>query len=850
MKKIMRFIVGEKKVERKLSKIIKQINAAEKILNPHPGNFKKLTLEFKKRFSDGEPLDSILPDAFAVCRSASEHVMKMRHFDVQLMGGISLHKGSIAEMKTGEGKTLVATLPAYLNSLTGRQVHIVTVNDYLAKRDADIMRPLYESLGLTVKSLQSNMEHHEKADTYSADVLYATSSNLGFDYLRDNMANHIGEILQTDLYYAIIDEVDSILVDDARTPLIISGATELNVAIPTIMNNLSSEFTTYWWNNKADNDSTIIEEDVVLNEKDKTAILNDSGYKKLERLLVENGVLKEGMDLYDVSMLYLVNACQTALKATHIYKNSVDYLVVEGKVKIINQSTGRIEEGRRWSDGLHQSIEVKERVEINADNETLGTVSLQNFFRMYDKLSGMSGTAKAEAEEFRNVYGMGVVSVPTNKPLLRTDKRDEIFLDEKSKIAAIISNIIEMRELKRPVLVGTSSVEESDMISEKLLKKGIRHQILNAKHHLKEAKIISEAGQPGSVTIATNMAGRGTDILLGGSLGDRLKALENPTQEDIKVVKAHWKSSHNKVLKAGGLHVIGTSRNESRRVDDQLIGRAGRQGDPGSSKFFVSLEDKIMRVFGPKTKSILKNVGFEEGEGVSISFLDKAIRNSQSKIEAQGYNMRKDLLKYDDITNMQRIQVYSMRHELLTANDPWSVLQIYVNRSLDEVIDSYIPFNGMIELWDTIGLELFFEKNLKLKIEITKFINSHEGKEDELHDFVRKEISKVIQLWERKITNSDFEKFSREIMLYTIDKNWREQITELDQLREGIHLRGYAQKDPVQEYGKDALRMFKDMIHNIKGEFLENTFKALTAVIEEKEVNEKKLLESSINIIK
>lgn len=826
------FTFGQGSVLRHMEKTISKINKAGKEINGETCDFILETNKLKDQVGAGASLDSVLPKAFALCRAASEKYMGMRHYDVQLMGGISLHKGSIAEMNTGEGKTLVASLPAFLNSLAGQQVHIVTVNDYLAKRDADIMRPLFEGLGLTVGALQSNLRGQERLDAYANDIIYATSSELAFDYLRDNMAVSREEVLQKHLSFAIVDEVDSILIDEARTPLIISGQGDLEVNIPSLMDALLPHFSVHWWDDKKDKDDNI-KEDIVLDEKNQNARLMESGFIKLEEKLKEIGVISAEAELYHSEYSFLVSRFTTAARAEYVFKHHVDYLVSEGQIKIINQSTGRLEEGRRWSDGLHQAIEIKEKVEVKPDNQTLGTVSLQNFFRMYDKLSGMSGTAYSEFEEFGEVYGMGVVRIPTHKPSLRKDEKDMVYLTEIAKIKAILEDIRKKQASGRPVLVGTASVQESDRISRELDILGLPHQVLNAKQHGREAHIISQAGRPGTVTIATNMAGRGTDILLGGSLKDWIADLGDAADESaIKTLTAHWKASNQQVIAAGGLHVVGTTRNDSRRIDDQLVGRAGRQGDPGSSKFYVSLEDKLMRLFGgAKYQNFFRSMGMEENEGIEHNMLNKAIKKSQSQIEGQHSSVRKELLKYDDIVNMQRKSIYSMRSDWLFSDENWLNVEGIIMTGLDVIMDNHIPKGHFIETWNIEGLEDILRNQWNIEIPLSEIIADESFNEENIHDEITNRVKIEIENWETKLPDEVRNEIATGLMLHNIDSNWREHLTTLDQLREGIHLRGYAQKNPLQEYGKDALSFFESMITSTQMEFIAGSFHAFPDVI-------------------
>jgi preprotein translocase subunit SecA len=823
------FSFGQGSALKHMDKVIKEINKQGLDLN-ETTNYAEETIALKNKISSGKlTLEDALPRAFAVCRAASEFSMGMRHYDVQIQGAIALHKGSIAEMNTGEGKTLVATLSSYLNALSGDQVHIVTVNEYLANRDAEIVRPLFERLGLSVGALRSDMSHEEKVLAYSCDILYATSNDLAFDYLRDNIANSPEDVLQKKLSFAIVDEVDSILIDEARTPLVLSGEGELEENEIEFMKSILPDFSIHWLDEKKDKEGNV-KENIILDEKNKVARLTESGFRKLEEELKKSGIINSESDLYVIENLFYVNMFSTSARAYYLYKNQVDYLVDEGQVKIINQSTGRLEEGKRWSEGLHQAVESKEGVDIKPETQTLGSVSLQNFFRMYDKLSGMSGTAYSEHEEFGEVYGMGVVRVPTHKKSLRKDHADIVYLTEIEKIRAIIKDIKSKQELGRPVLVGTSSVEESDMISRELDVIGLSHQVLNAKQHGKEAEIIAQAGRPGTVTIATNMAGRGTDIILGGSLNNWIEGINADDKSAIKILTAHWKASNTQVKKSGGLHVIGTTRNESRRIDNQLIGRAGRQGDPGSSIFYSSLDDKILRLFnGSRYKSFFRKMGIEENEGITHSMLNKAIMKSQEQMTEQGSSVRKELLKYDDIVNMQRQSIYSMRRDwLFNENDINNVTEIILS-GLNGIIESYIPHGNFMETWNSDGLEDILNSGWGLNIPVSEMIADNKFNEDNIHNEIKKRVILEIKSWndfDITILNSVFVS----LMLFHIDRNWREHLETLDQLREGINLRSYAQKNPLQEYGKDALLFFTSMIKAIQVDFITGVFNSMKEI--------------------
>lgn len=846
----------KKRTLKQLSGIIKDINLAEQTLDLQKFSPKEYTKQFKEQIKNKtKTLDDILPIAFALCRKVSEDVLNMRHFDVQLIGGITLHKGSIAEMRTGEGKTLAATLPSYLNALSGQQVHIVTVNDYLAKRDSELMSPLYNALGITCGYLQTTMTPEEKTEAYSNEIVYATSNELAFDYLRDNMVTQKEEVKQKGLSYAIIDEIDSILIDEARTPLIISGMADVNEDIPTFMNSIVPNFSVYFWNvNKdKDDDEHKIQADVIIDEKNKSARLTENGHVHLEKILLDAEVIFNHSELYSFQNQYLVGACLTAFKANFLYNKGIDYLLFEDKIVLINQSTGRIEKDKRWSNGLHQAVEAKEGVKINADNKTLATVSLQNFFRMYNKLSGMSGTATSESEEFEDIYQMGVITIPSNKPVLRKDLDDVIFATENLKFDAIIEDIQSNVAKQRPVLVGTSSVEESDKISFLLTEKNIPHQLLNAKHHMKEADIIADAGIPSNVTIATNMAGRGTDIILGGCLKDWIKRIQFNSecaehyQEEINNLTEIWKKNHEAVIKAGGLHVIGTTRNDSRRIDDQLIGRSGRQGDPGSSKFYLSFDDKLMRLFNNGgLVSKFKELMAKDKEGLSHKILNRAIEKSQGQIASQSSNARKDLLKFDEVVNLQRKSIYKMRNNILYSN-AWESVFFVSDIVLNDIFEKYIPNKELFETWNFSGLEDSLKEIFNIKVEIKSALEEEKINEDEAIKLISNLISSKYKKWDAEIPLNFKNEMTRDLFLRTLDNNWQLQLDELDQLKMGIHLRTFAQKDPLQEYSREAFTMFEDMLSDIRAQFISSCHLAFPDLITEWEKAKDAFIHSTIN---
>lgn len=764
-------------------------------------------------------VDRFINETFALCRTASHRALGMRPYDVQVMGALVLHEGSIAEMATGEGKTLVATMPAVLNAFTGKQVHVVTVNDYLAKRDALLMKPLFERMGLAVTFIQSDMSEADRHEAYRGDVVYGTNSEFAFDYLRDNMAMTDSERVQRGLSYAIIDEVDSILIDEARTPLIVSGRGEVKAEVIRLMSDLVPEFTVHILDEKSDQKDFDISDDAVLTESTKHVRLCEQGFVRLEQLLVEKEVIQSGAQLYESRNLYLIGAMQTALRAAHAMHKNVDYMVAEGKVNIINGATGRVEPGRRWQDGLHQAIEAKEGVEILPDNHTLGSISLQNYFRMYDKISGMTGTADTEAMELNDVYGLEVVVIPTHRPNVRVDVRDRVYLKKANKYRAIINEIKHQHHSGRPILVGTESVKESDLISQQLDRLGLQHLVLNAKNHESEAYIIAQAGRPGAITISTNMAGRGTDIILGGNLKSWTDALENPDDAEARAaLKAHWQENHEKVVNAGGLCVIGTTRNQNRRVDNQLRGRAGRQGDPGETIFFVSLQDDLMAQFGGQRYiSFFEGLNLDDDAYIEHRIVDKALSDAQAKLEGQLSSMRKEMLKYDDIVDLQRKEVYETRLEWLQTEDAVTPSLAILEKVIRKLAEQYLPIGAFFENWDVEGFRDLLQFSWGLSLDRWKEPSSEATFDDvAVHDNVvelaLEEASSIIKALPHHHVNS----VARVLMLNSMDEHWREQITLLESLRSGIHLRSYAQKQPVQEFGREAIELFETMIEAVE----------------------------------
>ncbi|GAB3214699.1 preprotein translocase subunit SecA [Pseudaeromonas pectinilytica] len=801
---------------KKLRKIVKQINAMEPQFEAlSDAELKAKTVEFRARIEQGEELEQLLPEAFATVREASKRVFGMRHFDVQLMGGMVLNNNQIAEMKTGEGKTLTATLPAYLNALTGRGVHIVTVNDYLAKRDAEWNRPLLEFLGLTVGCNLPGMSPPEKHQAYAADVTYGTNNEFGFDYLRDNMAFSPEQRVQRPLYYALVDEVDSVLIDEARTPLIISGAaedsSELYIKVNKLIPLLQKQ-------EKEDSEEYRGEEHYTVDEKARQALLTENGQIYVEELLKQNGLLSAEDSLFSAANITLLHHVNAALRAHTLFERDVDYIVKDGEIVIVDEHTGRTMTGRRWSEGLHQAIEAKEGVKIQNENQTMASITFQNYFRLYDKLAGMTGTADTEAFEFQQIYGLNTVVLPTNRPMVRKDSGDLVYLTAEEKYAAIVQDIKDRVAEGRPVLVGTISIENSELISSVLNKQGIKHQVLNAKFHAMEADIVAQAGRPGAVTIATNMAGRGTDIVLGGNWQAELDKLDNPTPEQIESAKAEWQKRHDEVIAAGGLHIIGTERHESRRIDNQLRGRSGRQGDPGSSRFYLSMEDTLMRIFASdRVTGMMKKLGMEYGEAIEHPWVTKAIENAQRKVEARNFDIRKNLLEFDDVANDQRKVVYEQRNELLDTADISETINAIRADVIDGVIDEYITPHSLDETWDIPGLEQRLQADFNLSLPITQWL----AEDDKLYEELLREriVQEAETLYNAKkalVGDEVMNQFEKSVMMQTLDNLWKEHLAAMDHLRQGIHLRGYAQKNPKQEYKRESFELFTQMLETLK----------------------------------
>jgi preprotein translocase subunit SecA len=803
------------RVLRKMWKVVEQINALEAEISALSDSaLQAKTQEFQQRLNDGASLDSLLPEAFAVVREAGKRVLNMRHFDVQLLGGMVLHDGCIAEMRTGEGKTLVATLPAYLNSLSGKGVHVVTVNDYLAKRDAEWMEPLFTFLGMSVGVILPNFSPDAKQKGYAADITYGTNNEFGFDYLRDNMAFSLADKVQRPLNYAIVDEVDSILIDEARTPLIISGAAEDNTELYLAINKLVPQFI-----RQENKDAP---GDYLIDEKSKQAYLSEEGHQHVEEIFTKAGLLKENESLYDANNIMLMHHLNASLRAYALFNRDVDYIVQQGEVVIVDEHTGRTMPGRRWSDGLHQAVEAKEKVKIRQENQTLASITFQNYFRLYNKLSGMTGTADTEAYEFQQIYALEVVVLPTNQDMVRSDFSDLVYMSAEEKFAAIITDIKKAREEQQPTLVGTASIETSEYLSKLLKAEKIPHQVLNAKFHEQEAQIIAEAGRPGAVTIATNMAGRGTDIVLGGNLDAEIKALAEPLAEDVTQRKAAWQERHDAVIKAGGLYVLGTERHESRRIDNQLRGRSGRQGDPGKSRFYLSLDDNLLRIFGgQRLTAIMKRIGLEKGAVLESRMLTNSIENAQRKVEAHNFDIRKQLLEYDDVANEQRKVIYRQRDELLASTDISDVITTIRKDVLDAVIRAYIPPQSLEEQWDVPGLEQQLSTDFNIQLPLQAWLEE----DGNLHEEnLNSRIHKIFNdIYTKKIAEAGpqvVQQFEKAVMLQTLDTHWREHLAAMDYLRQGIHLRGYAQKNPKQEYKREAFELFGDMLDKIKLEVI------------------------------
>ncbi|MDD1630141.1 MAG: preprotein translocase subunit SecA, partial [Methylococcaceae bacterium] len=808
--KLVKFVVGSRndRLVKKKKKVVKKINAlASEYEKLSDEALKAKTQEFRDRLAQGEKLDNLIPEAFAAVREASSRVFGMRHFDVQLIGGMMLHDGKIAEMKTGEGKTLMATLAAYLNALPGRGVHVVTVNDYLAKRDSEWMGRLYGFLGMTTGVIISQMEHAPRREAYAADITYGTNNEFGFDYLRDNMAFSLEQKVQRDLSFAIVDEVDSILIDEARTPLIISGPTEESTEIYTKVNEIIP-FLTRQESDEQPGDYTV-------DEKIRQVYLTEAGHERIERLMPEYGLMTEGTSLYDAVNIRLMHYLSASLRGHVLFKKDVDYIVANNEVIIVDEFTGRIMPGRRWSEGLHQAIEAKEHVTINSENQTLASITFQNYFRLYEKLSGMTGTADTEAFELNKIYGLEVVVIPTHRPMIRKDLGDVVYLTADEKYIAVANDIKDCVSRGQPVLVGTTSIENSERLSALLKKQGIKHEVLNAKQHEREAHIIEQAGMPGAVTIATNMAGRGTDIVLGGNLDAELRALGEDVSEDEKEkVRGAWLDRHNQVLANGGLHVIGSERHESRRIDNQLRGRSGRQGDPGSTRFYLSLQDDLMRIFASdRVAGLMKKLGMGDGEAIEHPWVTRSIESAQRKVEGRNFDIRKEILAYDDVANDQRKVVYAQRNELMAADEISDIITAIRKDVVNNVITQYIPAKTMVEQWDIKGLEEHLHQEFNVQIPVQKMLDDdHNLQEAALRTRIIDILEQNHKEKEQQISKEVLQHFEKSVMLQVLDTSWKEHLAAMDYLRQGIHFRGYAQKDPKQEYKREAFEMFESLL--------------------------------------
>ncbi|MCK4493890.1 MAG: preprotein translocase subunit SecA [Methylococcales bacterium] len=816
--KLVKVVVGSRndRLIKKKMKVVKKINT-------YTSEYEKLSDEdlqaktqiFKARLAKGETLDSLIPEAFAAVREASNRVFDMRHFDVQFIGGMVLNDSKIAEMKTGEGKTLMATLAAYLNALPERGVHIVTVNDYLAERDSQWMSKLYSFLGLTTGVILSPMDSAERREAYAADITYGTNNEFGFDYLRDNMAFSLSQKVQRDLYFAIVDEVDSILIDEARTPLIISGATDDGTEPYTQANKIVPLLS-----QQQEEDG---EGDYSIDEKTRQVHLTEAGHEHIEDLMVEHGLMNEGESLYDPSNIRLMHYLNASLRAHGLFKLDVDYIVTNEEVMIVDEFTGRVMHGRRWSEGLHQAIEAKENVKVKDENQTLASITFQNYFRLYEKLSGMTGTADTEAFELNKIYGLEVVVIPTHRPMVRADKGDLIYLSGTEKYRAISLDIKECVKRGQPALVGTTSIETSELISSLLTQQKIKHEVLNAKQHEREAHIIEQAGMPGAITIATNMAGRGTDIVLGGNLEAELAALgDEATDIEKDKIRGVWLERHNQVIKNGGLHVIGSERHESRRIDNQLRGRSGRQGDPGSTRFYLSLEDDLMRIFASeKVAGLMKKLGMDEDEAIEHPWVTRSIENAQRKVEGRNFDQRKEVLSYDDVANDQRKVIYEQRNELMASEDISDIITAIREDVLNSVITQYIPAKTMEEQWDIEGLEIHLKDEFLLELPITKLLAEDKSlQEESLRTLLNKALTDLYLEKEEKITADVLRNFEKSVMLQVLDNNWKEHLAAMDYLRQGIHFRGYAQKDPKQEYKRESFEMFTSLLDHVKYEII------------------------------
>ncbi|TQV79432.1 preprotein translocase subunit SecA [Exilibacterium tricleocarpae] len=837
--KLMKSVFGSKNDRelKRMGKLVRQINELEAEMSAlSDDQLKAKTETLKQRYQDGDTLDQLLPEAFALVREAGQRALDMRHFDVQMIGGITLHEGRIAEMRTGEGKTLVATLAVYLNALSGKGVHIVTVNDYLASRDARWMGPLYEALGLSVGVIQSMQDPQAKRDAYGADITYGTNNEFGFDFLRDNMALRREDRVQRPLNFAVVDEVDSILIDEARTPLIISGAAEDSSALYRRMNQLIPKLEP-----KTETETG----HYVVDEKTRQVELTEAGHQLVEELLIKEGLLDENDSLYSAGNLNLLHHTHAALKAHTLFNRDVDYIVQNRQVVLIDEHTGRTMAGRRLSEGLHQALEAKEGVNIQSESQTLASTTFQNYFRLYPKLAGMTGTADTEAYEFHQIYNLDVVVIPTNVAVAREDLNDLVYLSVEEKYDAVVEDIKECQEKRAPVLVGTASIESSEEMSRRLDKAKIKHQVLNAKFHEKEAEIIAQAGRPGTVTIATNMAGRGTDIVLGGNWEAEIAALDNPDAAQVEAVKADWKKRHEQVIEAGGLHIIGTERHESRRIDNQLRGRSGRQGDPGVSRFYLSLQDNLMRIFASeRVRNFMQALGMEKGEAIEHRMVSNAIEKAQRKVEGRNFDIRKQLLEYDDVANDQRRVVYGQRNELLEATTISDTVTAIRKDVANDMISTFVPPQSLDEQWDIPGLEQHIESEFGVKLPVQQWLDA----DDQLHEeTLREKIAAELQTaYEEKQERigAVMQDIEKQIMLQVLDMLWKEHLANMDHLRQGIGLRAYAQRNPKQEYKRESFQLFQEMLGNIKHEVVRILYRVEPVTEEQMQEMERRRIEA------
>ncbi|WP_353172230.1 preprotein translocase subunit SecA [Paracandidimonas soli] len=828
MVSLLKKLIGSRndRILKQYRKQVAQINALEPSLEAlDDAQLAAKTTEFRQRLSEGASLDSLLPEAFAVVREASKRVFGMRHFDVQMLGAIALHNGKISEMRTGEGKTLMATLAVYLNALPGKGVHVVTVNDYLARRDAEWMGRLYGFLGMTTGIVVPQQPNEEKKTAYAADITYGTNNEYGFDYLRDNMEYRAEDRRQRGLHYAIVDEVDSILIDEARTPLIISGQADDNTELYVRMNQVPARLMRMAEEPRPQEPEP--EGDFWVDEKGQQVHLSEAGHVKAEQILAEIGVLPEGESLYDPRHISLVHHLMVALRAHNLFFRDQHYVVQNGEVVIVDEFTGRLMTGRRWSDGLHQAVEAKEGVAIQHENQTLASITFQNYFRMYGKLSGMTGTADTEAYEFQEIYGLETVIIPTNRPMIRQDQNDQVFKTDVEKYNAILDDIKDCHERGQPVLVGTTSIENSERLSALLVKAKLPHEVLNAKQHAREAEIVAEAGKPGHITIATNMAGRGTDIVLGGSVEKQISLLMADdslpqAEKDARIakIKADWAPLNQQVKEAGGLRIIGTERHESRRIDNQLRGRAGRQGDPGSSRFYLSLEDPLMRIFaGDRVRAIMDRLRLPEGEPIEARMVSRSIESAQRKVESRNFDIRKQLLQYDDVANDQRKVLYAQRNEVLESSDVSETVHGLRDATMVEIVRMYVPEESLEEQWDIQGLQNTLESDWHIELPLTEMLEKDSSLAED--DIVERVVEKAREIYQSKVDlvgKDGWSSFERSVFLQSIDTNWRNHLSMLDHLRQGIHLRGYAQKDPKQEYKREAFQLFSGMLDRIRSE--------------------------------